>query len=60
VLPTFYNDKAKWTQMMKSSIETNIEKFATKRMLTEYYERLYKLEGNGYNPAVAIQSTVLV
>ena len=46
--------------MMKSSIETNIEKFATKRMLTEYYERLYKLEGNGYNPAVAIQSTVLV
>ena len=41
VIPTFYNDRKKWVQMMKSSILDCKDEFAVKRMLTEYYELLY-------------------
>lgn len=60
VVPTFYNDKAKWSQMMKASIESTIEFFATKRMLTEYYDKLYKLEGNELSRNDSNRSKVLV
>lgn len=42
VVPTYYNDKGKWVEMMKQSILTTFEKFAMKRMLDEYYELLYR------------------
>lgn len=42
VLPTYYDDKPKWKEMMKASILSTYEEFAVKRMLEEYYERLYK------------------
>ena len=60
VVPTFYNDKAKWSQMMKASIESTIEFFATKRMLTEYHDKLYKLEGNELSRNDSNRSKVLV
>ncbi|MEF2967687.1 alpha-glucan family phosphorylase [Paenibacillus sp. M1] len=41
VLPTYYDNRAKWVQMMKKSIETTRETFATKRMLEEYYSKMY-------------------
>lgn len=41
VLPTFYDDRAKWVEMMRKSIETTRTEFATKRMLDEYYSRMY-------------------
>ncbi|WP_342424456.1 alpha-glucan family phosphorylase [Paenibacillus sp. FSL E2-0178] len=41
VLPTFYENKDKWVQMMHRSIETTRTEFATKRMLDEYYNRMY-------------------
>lgn len=41
VLPTFYDDRAKWQEMMKSSIRTTLEQFSVKRMLDEYYSLLY-------------------
>ncbi|KWX87900.1 alpha-glucan phosphorylase [Paenibacillus riograndensis] len=41
VLPTFYKDKDKWVQMMHKSIETTRTEFASKRMLEEYYNRMY-------------------
>ncbi|RMD96464.1 MAG: alpha-glucan family phosphorylase [Bacteroidetes bacterium] len=42
VLPTFYDDKEKWQEMMKASINTTLEQFSVKRMLDEYYEMLYQ------------------
>lgn len=41
VLPTFYENKNKWVQMMHKSIETTRTEFASKRMLEEYYNRMY-------------------
>ncbi len=45
VLPTFYDDKEKWQEMMKASINTTLEQFSVKRMLDEYYELLYQESG---------------
>ncbi len=42
VVPTFYNDKNKWQQMMRASILDTCEYFGVKRMLEEYYNRMYK------------------
>lgn len=41
VLPTYYENRDKWVQMMRKSIETTRESFATKRMLEEYYDKMY-------------------
>ncbi len=41
ILPTFEQDKAKWAQMMHASIETCTQQFSARRMLKEYYDRLY-------------------
>lgn len=41
VLPTYYENRAKWVEMMRKSIETTREAFATKRMLEEYYNKMY-------------------
>lgn len=41
VLPTYYDDKEKWKNMMKASIMSCKDQFAVKRMLDEYYEHLY-------------------
>lgn len=41
VIPTYYDDKEKWGEMMKESIITTIDYFGTERMLTEYYNKLY-------------------
>lgn len=43
VLPTYYNDRAKWVEMMRNSILRTKDEFAVKRMLDEYYERMYTL-----------------
>ncbi len=41
VLPTYYDNRDKWVQMMRKSIETTRETFATKRMLEEYFNKMY-------------------
>lgn len=41
VLPTYYEDKKKWVEMMKQSVLSTHKAFAMKRMLDEYYEKLY-------------------
>ena len=41
VIPTYYDDKKKWVEMMKQSVITTHKPFAVKRMLEEYYENLY-------------------
>jgi starch phosphorylase len=45
VIPTYYDDKPKWIEMMKQSIQTTRDQFAVKRMLEEYYEKLYTKRG---------------
>lgn len=42
IIPTYYEDKPKWIEMMKASILGTKDEFAVKRMLEEYYELLYK------------------
>ena len=43
VVPTFYDNKQKWQEMMKASILSTYEYFNVKRMLKEYYELMYML-----------------
>lgn len=41
VIPTYYENRSKWVEMMKSSISSTKDKFSVKRMLEEYYQRMY-------------------
>lgn len=41
VLPTFYENREKWVDMMRKSILSVKEPFAVKRMLEEYYDKMY-------------------
>jgi len=45
VVPCYYNNRSKWIDMMKQSILSTKDQFAVKRMLEEYYEKLYKVKG---------------
>ena len=41
VLPTYYDDRKQWIEMMKQSVVSTHKEFAVKRMLQEYYDKLY-------------------
>lgn len=41
VIPTYYNNRPKWIDMMKNSITSTEDVFSSKRMLEEYYEKMY-------------------
>ena len=41
VIPTYYENRAKWVEMMKVSISSCTHEFSVERMLTEYYENMY-------------------
>lgn len=41
VLPTYYENGAKWVRMMRESISGTQEEFSSDRMVEEYYSRLY-------------------
>lgn len=42
VIPTFYNDKDRWHEMMRASIDMANYQFSSQRMIQEYYDILYK------------------
>ncbi|MEM8909889.1 MAG: alpha-glucan family phosphorylase, partial [Bacteroidota bacterium] len=42
VLPTYYDNRAKWVEMMRASILGCKEYFAMPRMLKEYYKLMYR------------------
>ncbi len=42
VIPTYYENRGKWIEMMKASIATTRDYFSVNRMLTEYYQELYQ------------------
>lgn len=41
VMPVYYDNRDKWVDMMRQSILDTQEAFSMKRMLREYYEKLY-------------------
>jgi starch phosphorylase len=43
VIPTFYNDKKKWTQIMRNSIKGAVD-FTAHRMIKEYQDKFYKVQ----------------
>jgi starch phosphorylase len=43
VIPTYYKSHDKWVEMMRNSIISTKDKFAVKRMLEEYYDKMYLL-----------------
>lgn len=42
VVPIYYNDRQRWINMMKASIEMSEVKFSAARMIKEYYNKMYK------------------
>lgn len=41
VVPTYYNDRSRWIEMMRSSIVSTKDIFSVRRMLEEYFEKMY-------------------
>ena len=41
VLPTYYDNRDKWVQMMRKSMADTREQFSSDRMVEDYYSRLY-------------------
>ncbi len=41
VVPTYYDNRKKWLEMMRTSILSTRDAFGVKRMLEEYYDLLY-------------------
>jgi len=42
VLPTYYEHRERWVQMMTDSILMSQERFSAQRMLEDYYELMYR------------------
>lgn len=42
VIPTYYDNRTQWIEMMRNSIQTTREAFGMKRMLEEYYQKIYQ------------------
>lgn len=41
IIPVFYQDRLRWEQMMEHSVTSTMEYFSIKRMLDEYYQKMY-------------------
>jgi starch phosphorylase len=48
VIPTYYENRKRWVEMMNNSIAMAVNRFTTDRTLTEYYNLLYQ-------PAVSLR-----
>lgn len=44
VIPTYYNDHMKWKAMMQASIKDTMIEFDVKRMLEDYYSKMYAVK----------------
>ncbi|HMA59411.1 MAG TPA: alpha-glucan family phosphorylase [Halanaerobiales bacterium] len=42
VVPTYYDNKAKWEDMMNNSIESTYEEFSAEKMIENYYLKMYR------------------
>ena len=50
IVPTFYDNRARWRRMMRESIAVGVQQFSSDRMVADYYTRLYRRA-----PAVALR-----
>ena len=41
IVPTYYENTGKWEEMMRESVRSTCDDFAMKRMLENYYNKLY-------------------
>jgi starch phosphorylase len=41
VVPTFYDDRARWLEMMRASMHMAVTRFSADRMVRDYYAQLY-------------------
>ncbi|MFW5981525.1 MAG: alpha-glucan family phosphorylase, partial [bacterium] len=44
ILSCYYGNREKWLEMMQKSIESTYQQFSAKRMLEDYYQKMYELE----------------
>ncbi len=42
VVPTYYENKPKWEEMMNNSIESTYEEFSAEKMIENYYLKMYR------------------
>lgn len=42
VIPTYYDDRDRWTSMMRASIQSTRDRFSAKRMVEDYVRELYR------------------
>ena len=52
VLPAYYDDRPRWRQMMRASIDMALTRFSSDRMVREYYATLYTREEPARRAAV--------
>lgn len=45
IIPLYYKEPKKWLKMMKTSMKDITPAFDSARMVDEYYEKMYKIEG---------------
>lgn len=48
VIPTYYENRSKWLEMMRASIEMSQWQFSAARMVKDYYQHLYANSENEY------------
>jgi starch phosphorylase len=41
IIPTYYDDRARWLEMMRASIRSTVSRFGTERMLRDYAVLMY-------------------
>jgi glycogen phosphorylase len=41
IVPTYYDDRARWVEMMRASVRDTRDAFSAERMMREYAEKLY-------------------
>lgn len=41
ILPIYYDDRHRWVEMMRASIQMASKKFSAQRMIKDYYDKLY-------------------
>lgn len=44
VIPTYYQDREKWINMMQESINTTYTKFSSEKMMENYYKKMYDID----------------
>jgi len=59
ILPTYCEDKPRWSQLMRQAVRTSEAYFHSDRMVTEYYNRLYKPIALGIPSNEAEESAIL-